>query len=67
MTGVGATLFGRNGGRDLYYTDGELTIGVVSRKPDEGERPERLPNPSVVQMKEQLWTAIRPLLQAASE
>ena len=30
VTGVGATLNGRNGGGDRYYTDGELTIGVIS-------------------------------------
>lgn len=30
VTGVGATLQGRNGGGDYYYTDGEVTIGVLT-------------------------------------
>ena len=36
VTGVGATLLGRNGGGDRYYTDGELTIGVLARGPVSG-------------------------------
>ncbi len=66
VTGVGATLFGRNGGRDRYYTDGELTIVVVTLNSANGDRPERLPNPDVVRIKDQLWTAIRLLLNAQS-
>lgn len=64
VTGVGATLVGRNGGGDLYYTDGELTIGVLAREAASETRPERLENPVAVQIKEQLWTAIRPILQS---
>ena len=30
VTGVGATLFGRNGEGDRYHTDGELTVGVLA-------------------------------------
>jgi hypothetical protein len=62
VTGVGATLAGRNGGGDRYYTDGELTIGVLA--PD--RVPQRLPNPPVVRIKDQLWSAIRPLLESVS-
>jgi hypothetical protein len=62
VTGVGATLFGRNGEGDPYYTDGELTIGVLAVGAVEGARPERLLNPTLVRWKEQLWTAIRPFL-----
>jgi hypothetical protein len=61
VTGVGATLFGRNGGGDRYYTDGELTLGVLANEAAESERPELLPNPPLVRMKDQLWTALRPL------
>ncbi len=64
VTGVGATLFGRNGGGDPYYTDGELTIGVLIPGRVRDNRPERLDNPVAVQIKEQLWTAIHPLLQS---
>jgi hypothetical protein len=65
VTGVGATLVGRNGGGDRYYTDGELTIGVLGTQAD-ADRPDRLPNPVAVQLKEQLWSAICPLLKATA-
>ena len=62
VTGVGSTLIGRNGGGDWYYTDGELTVGVLDR----GQEPERLANPAVVQIKDQFWTTLRPLLESAA-
>jgi LssY C-terminus len=65
VTGVGATLVGRNGGGDRYYTDGELTIGVLGTQAD-ADRPDRLPNPPAIQLKEQLWAAIGPLLKATA-
>ena len=55
---------GRNGGGDRYYTDGELTIGVLASDDVRNRRPERLANPVAVQIKEQLWSAIRPLLRS---
>ena len=64
VTGVGATLAGHNGGGDRYFTDGELTIGVLASSASAGWQPERLENPPAVQIKEQLWSAIRPLLQS---
>ena len=64
VTGVGATILGRNGGGDPYYTDGELSIGVLASVKARGQRPDRLENPVAVQVKEQLWSAIRPLLQS---
>ncbi len=64
VTGVGATILGRNGGGDPYYTDGELSIGVLAAVETRGRIPERLENPVAVQIKEQLWSAIRPLLQS---
>jgi hypothetical protein len=65
VTGVGATLFGRNGEGDHYHTDGELTVGVLTAGPAEGGPPERLPNPTLVRWKAQLWSAIRPFLSGA--
>jgi hypothetical protein len=62
VTGVGTTLVGRNGGGDRYYTDGELTVGVLARD----TALQRLPNPPVVKIKDQLWSTIRPLLQSVS-
>lgn len=64
VTGVGATLLGRNGGGDPYYTDGELTIGVIAPEAERGAAPERLSNPPAVALKQQFWTAIRPLLRS---
>jgi LssY C-terminus len=66
VTGVGATIAGRNGGGDRYFTDGELTIGVLTANGEAGRRPERLANPPAVQIKEQLWSAIGPLLKATA-
>jgi hypothetical protein len=62
VTGVGSTLAGRNGGGDRYYTDGELSVGVLATSAAKDRSPERLENPATVRIKEQLWTAIRPLL-----
>ena len=64
VTGVGATLLGRNGGGDRYYTDGELTIGVLAKDQSRDKLPVRLENPVPVQIKDQLWSAIRPLMQS---
>ena len=64
VTGVSATFAGRNGGGDRYDTDGELTIGVLSTDGVAGRQPDRLPNPPAVRLKEQLWSAIGPLLRA---
>ena len=64
VTGVGATLLGRNGGGDRYYTDGELTIGVLAKNQTRDKLPNRLENPGPIQIKEQLWSAIRPLMQS---
>ncbi len=64
VTGVGATLVGRNGGGDRYDTDGELTVGVLAPGGSRDDRPERLENPVAVRLKEQLWTAIRPVLRS---
>ena len=67
VTGVGATLVGRNGGGDRYDTDGELTVGVLVAGETRDHRPEELDNPVAVRVKEQLWTAIRPLLRSLPE
>jgi hypothetical protein len=63
VTGVGATIAGRNGGGDRYDTDGELTIGVLGSEAVPGRRPDRLANPPAVRLKAQLWSAIGPLLR----
>lgn len=62
VTGVGATVFGRNGEGDRYSTDGELTIGILAAEAVEGGELIRLTNPAVVRLKDQFWTAVRPFL-----
>ncbi len=66
VTGVGATLYGRNGGGDRYYTDGELVIGILASGSESERHPRSLANPPVVRLKEQLWGAIRPLLDGSA-
>jgi hypothetical protein len=64
VTGVGATLDGRNGGGDRYFTDGELTIGVVSPGNTLQPGPPRiLPNDTVIQVKNDAMSRLRPLLK----
>jgi hypothetical protein len=61
VTGVGLTLFGRNGGGDPYYTDGEIRIARLA--PD-GQRtsspPVELDSPALVAMKDRIWQALAP-------
>ena len=64
---MGATLLGRNGGGDRYFTDGELTVGLLTTGSVEEGRPELLPNPAIVRMKDQFWAAIGPILGEPSE
>ncbi|WP_169976216.1 LssY C-terminal domain-containing protein [Tautonia rosea] len=64
VTGVGPTLSGRNGGGDRYFTDGELTIGVLASSSVPDRSPSALKNPVAIRIKDQLWSAIRPLLQS---
>jgi LssY C-terminus len=59
VTGVGPTLAGRNGGGDLYYTDGEvwlLRLVTGCRKQDGPVA--TLPSPPATEMKDQIWHAI---------
>jgi hypothetical protein len=64
VTGVGATLQGRNGGGDWYYTDGELTIGVLSfDSVVQAEPAVQLPNSAPVEVKNHLWSWLRSLLR----
>ncbi len=66
VTGVGATLLGRNGEGDRFVTDGEVTLGVLAPIGAKVEHVERLANPAIVQGKNQLWAAIRPWLAGSS-
>ena len=57
-------MLGWNGGRRPVYTDGEFSIGILASVKARGQTPDRLKNPVAVQIREQLWSTIRPLLQS---
>ncbi len=64
VTGVGATLQGRNGGGDWYYTDGELTVGVLSIEGVvQAMPPSELLNPAPVEFKNRVWSLVRRLFK----
>jgi hypothetical protein len=64
VTGIGATVLGRNGGGDRYFTDGELSLGVLGKDPSRDLSPSRPPNPVAVRIKDQMWSVARPLLRS---
>jgi hypothetical protein len=59
VTGVGPTLTGRNGGGDLYFTDGEVWVLRLAADCRKQEGPiVTLPSPPATEMKDQIWHAI---------
>ena len=65
VTGIGPTLFGRNGGGDPYYTDGEISVGVLSpNAAPSADPPLVLPDPLPVAAKNAIWQSARNLLGA---
>jgi hypothetical protein len=64
VTGIGPTLNGRNGGGDWYFTDGELTISVLTVGNAVQAAPVKtLPNPVAVTIKNRVWSWLRALLR----
>ncbi len=56
VTGVGSTVWGRNGGGDQYFTDGELTVGVLSTSGAVNSSPvTQRENPVAVRAKNSVW------------
>ena len=56
ISGIGPTLFGRNGGGDPYYTDGEIDVGsLVIDGVKRTEPPSTLPPPPLIALKDQIW------------
>lgn len=56
VSGVGPTLFGRNGEGDSYYTDGEIHLMVLTRRGAiNHEPPVELANPPLIDLKDRLW------------
>ena len=59
VTGVGLTLTGRNGGGDLYYTDGEVwLLRLVADCAKQTGPVTTLPSPPATELKDQIWHAI---------
>jgi hypothetical protein len=59
VTGIGPTVAGRNGGGDLYYTDGEVWIvRLVEDCHKQTGAVDVLPSPPATELKDQLWHAI---------
>lgn len=60
VSGVGPTLFGRNGGGDGYHTDGEIRVMVLTERGAVNPQPPvDLPNPPIIELKDDLWRSIR--------
>ena len=56
VTGIGPTMAGRNGGGDLYYTDGEVWILRLVEACQKRTGPAAvLPSPPATEIKDQIW------------
>ncbi len=59
VTGIGPTLAGRNGGGDLYYTDGEVWILRLVEACAKRTGPvEVIASPAATEIKDQIWRAV---------
>src|SRR5258706_759253 len=59
VTGVGPTVTGRNGGGDLYYTDGEVWIQRLVEACQKRTGPATIiPSPPATETKDQIWQPI---------
>jgi hypothetical protein len=59
VTGVGPTLAGRNGGGDLYYTDGEVWIlRLVEACAKQTGPAAVIASPAMTEIKDQIWQAV---------
>ena len=67
ISGVGPTLFGRNGEGDPYYTDGEIDIARLVR---DGAKttvpPPMLPPPTLIALKDQVWHGVSRSIASAT-
>jgi hypothetical protein len=59
ISGIGPTLFGRNGEGDPYYTDGEIHVAtLVVDGVRRTEPPATIPAPPLIALKDQIWHRI---------
>src|ERR1700743_2463572 len=67
ISGVGPTLFGRNGGGDPYYTDGEIDVAsLVVDGVKRTEPPVILPPPPLIALKDQIWHGVSNAMPASA-
>jgi hypothetical protein len=65
VTGVGLTLTGRNGGGDLYYTDGEVWVLRLSEGCQRTTEPVTvIASPLATEWKDQIWRSITDALKS---
>ena len=61
ISGIGPTLFGRNGGGDPYYTDGEVHIAVLVPGAKDGPAdPPTIAPPALIALKDAIWHGVAP-------
>jgi hypothetical protein len=59
VTGIGPTTAGRNGGGDLFYTDGEVWIlRLVEACQKRTDPATIIPSPPATELKDQIWQAV---------
>jgi len=64
VTGIGPTMAGRNGGGDLYYTDGEVWILRLVLDCQKQTGPITvIPSPPATELKDQIWHGIADALE----
>ncbi len=64
VTGIGPTMAGRNGGGDLYYTDGEVWIlRLVEACQKRSDPATIIPSPPATELKDQIWQAVAQALR----
>jgi hypothetical protein len=64
VTGIGPTIAGRNGGGDVYYTDGEVWILRLVQDCRKRDGPATiLPSPLATEIKDRIWRAVAAALK----
>jgi hypothetical protein len=59
VAGVGPTVAGRNGGGDLYYTDGEVWVLRLVKACQKRDGPAvTIPSPAATELKDEIWRVI---------
>ena len=59
ISGIGPTLFARNGEGDPYYTDGEIDVAtLVIDGVRQTQPPVTIPPPPLIALKDQIWHSV---------